>query len=167
MHTKVLLRLVAVLQTFLLVNERSNMPLPQGLCTCYSSFSQILILLFKQISSQMTPCRGLLCHLPVYKTAPFLTFILLTLLYFSSQHCYHLAWYLFICLWLSSLEFRLHEGNNFVFFSALLYRLNTQKSSLEQIRHSKKFDTFMCLSAKSLFFSIECQILSAKCRRYK
>lgn len=84
MHTEVLLRLVAALQTFLLVHEQVRYAFATGplhmLCFL---LSEILILLFMQISSQKTPWRGRLCPLPVYKIAPFLAFIL-TLLYFSS-----------------------------------------------------------------------------------
>lgn len=85
MHTKVLLRLVTALQTFLLMHEQVKYAFAtEPLHMLFFHLSEILILLFMQISSQMTRWRGLLCHLPVYKIAPFLTFILLTLCCFSS-----------------------------------------------------------------------------------
>lgn len=138
--------------------NRSDMPLPQGLChVLFFLLSEILILLFMQISSQLTSWRDFLCPLPDYKIAPFLAFILLTQLYFFSQHCI----YLFVC-GLQLCGFHLQnagfmKATTLSFFCSLLYRLNTQKLPLEQIRHSKKFDTFMCLSAKSL-----CSLLSVK-----
>lgn len=121
MHTKVLLRLVAALQIFLFVHEQIKYAFATGPLHMLFLPSLGNSLLFLQISSQMAPWRGLLCHLPVYKIAPFLTFILLTLLYVFSQHYYHLAWYIFICLWLSPLEFRFPEGSNFVFLLLLLF----------------------------------------------